>query len=104
MEVRTRRMFARLHAELPKWQPNTVEELMRICFRSKLVKREKVLLWLGPARDSEVSPERRSQHKETHLTTREGMSTSCDFVSDQDITLGTNVELNTESDGQEVGL
>ena len=104
MEVRTRRMFARLHAELPKWQPNTVEELMRICIRSKLVKREKVLLWLGPARDSEVSPKRRSQHKETHLTTREGMSTSCDFVSDQDITLGTNVELNTESDGQEVGL
>ena len=47
MEKRTRRMIAKLKTEIPKWQPSSVQELIRICVRSKLVEKETVMKWLG---------------------------------------------------------
>ena len=47
MEKRTRMMIAKLKTEIPKWQPSSVQELIRICVRSKLVEKETVMKWLG---------------------------------------------------------
>ena len=47
MEKRTRTMIAKLKTEIPKWQPSSVEELIRICVRSKLVEKETAMKWLG---------------------------------------------------------
>ena len=40
-------MIAKLKTEIPKWQPSSVEELIRICVRSKLVEKETAMKWLG---------------------------------------------------------
>ena len=47
MEKRTRRIIAKLKSEIPKWQPSSVQELIGICVRSKLVEKETVMKWLG---------------------------------------------------------
>ena len=47
MEKRTRMMIAKLKTEIPKWQPSSVQELIRICVRSKLVEKETLMKWLG---------------------------------------------------------
>nr|KAG5702004.1 hypothetical protein BaRGS_015739 [Batillaria attramentaria] len=44
---RVKKMLGKLHSEIPKWTPAAVEEMTRICLRSKLVKRERVLQLLG---------------------------------------------------------
>nr|KAG5700061.1 hypothetical protein BaRGS_028298 [Batillaria attramentaria] len=40
-----KKMMGKLHSEIPKWTQATVEELTRICLRTKLVKQERVLQW-----------------------------------------------------------
>ena len=97
LEVRTTRMLRRLQTEIPKWQPVTVAEMVRICIRSKLIKREKVLQWLGPARGTEGSPERKAESGQTHVTTREGMFASDDVTpGETDVTV--SMEMSTSVD------
>nr|KAG5694356.1 hypothetical protein BaRGS_002210 [Batillaria attramentaria] len=47
LEKRTKRALGRLQAEIPKWSNASIEELMRICLRTKAVKKERILQWLG---------------------------------------------------------
>ena len=97
LEVRTTRMLRRLQTEIPKWQPATVAEMVRISIRSKLVKREKVLQWLGPAQDTEERPEWKAESGQIPVTTQEGIFTSDDVThGETDVTV--SVEMSTSVD------
>nr|KAG5709203.1 hypothetical protein BaRGS_017955 [Batillaria attramentaria] len=76
--ARMRKMLAKLHSEIPKWTPAAVEELTRICLRSRHVKKEHVLQLLGA--DTCVSTENRQ--REASSTQRErDPSDKAPFVS-----------------------
>nr|KAG5695652.1 hypothetical protein BaRGS_029142 [Batillaria attramentaria] len=47
--ARLMKLIRKLHSEIPKWTPATVEELTLICIRSKLVQKDRILQLLGVA-------------------------------------------------------
>nr|KAG5710317.1 hypothetical protein BaRGS_009033 [Batillaria attramentaria] len=47
LEKQAQKALGRLQAEIPKWPDSSIEQLMRICLRTKAVKKERVLQWLG---------------------------------------------------------
>ena len=98
MEKRMRRMIGKLKTEIPKWQPASVQEVMKICLRSKLVDKEFVIRWLRINADSA-----------TVVTGKEDLPVHTDAVCDredvssitygsQDLTQNTNVGVCDEVD------
>ena len=90
MEMRTRMMIGKLHTKIPKWQPASVKELMKICVRSKIVEKETAMRWLGINVDSS-----------TEMSTKEDMPNEGDTISTYDSrnpTQSTNFDVYDKAD------
>nr|KAG5685941.1 hypothetical protein BaRGS_021326 [Batillaria attramentaria] len=82
--TRMKKMIRKLHSEIPKWTPAAVEELTRICLRSRLVKKERVFQLLGV--DSSVAVSGNSQTDGPEYESATIANQSSGFKSDGDST------------------
>ena len=55
LKKRAKKMLGNMQAELHKLQPSVAEEVVKICIRSRVVKREQMLQWLQLRQDSRVT-------------------------------------------------
>nr|KAG5685940.1 hypothetical protein BaRGS_021325 [Batillaria attramentaria] len=82
--TRMKKMIRKLHSEIPKWTPAAVEELTRICLRSRLVKKERVFQLLGVGSSVAVSGNSQTDGPEYESATIANQSFG--FMSDGDST------------------
>ena len=55
LKSRAKRVLGNMQAELNRMQPSAAEEVVRVCVRSGVVRREKMLQWLQMRQDSNVT-------------------------------------------------
>ncbi|XP_076466671.1 relaxin receptor 2-like [Babylonia areolata] len=55
LQQRTRRILGNIQSELPKMESSLAEEVVRVCIRSKIVKKDKMSQWLNIHQDSNIS-------------------------------------------------
>ena len=93
-EQRIRRMLAKLRAEILKWQPSSVQEVVKICAQSKVVSRDALIHLIGPppqAKSSDESPpgyEDRNGEPSEH-TENDGFTESGHCYTTESDTAGT---------------
>nr|KAG5710316.1 hypothetical protein BaRGS_009032 [Batillaria attramentaria] len=91
LEKQAQKALGRLQAEIPKWPDSSVEQLMRICLRTKAVKKERVLQWLGYKQEDVTDS---SNHNQLSLQQSEAAEEETTFglsISPEE-TASTNME------------